>query len=713
MTKKLLLAVVATAMLASAAATSTGHPLHSSTPSPKSKAQGVYQFSKPLYGAAYYSEYTPTDRLDEDIRLMREAGLTVVRVGESTWSLFEPEEGRFEFAWMDRILDKMHAAGIKVILGTPTYSIPAWMAEKHPEVLSQTWDDHQSHYGIRQNMDLLNPDYRRYSERIIRKMMEHFAQHPAIIGYQVDNEVEGRRIGNRDYFEGFRDWIREEFHGDLKELNRRWGLNYWGMNINRWEEFYDRKGVTNPSYKVWWERWDRKVTADFLNWQADIVNEYKRDDQFVMHCFMPYFCNIDQLEAMRQMEYPAINVYYTMQDGQDGQWIGYSCDFMRMVSRSGNFLVTETNAQGTGWSSRDQWPPYDGQLRQNMYAFLAGGANMVEYWHWATLHYGQETYWRGLLGHDGQANRVYREFQKGARELEKVGDRLVNLKKHNRVALLYSHDSKHALDFMPYTNGDQYKDYWVYEALYRQNIECDILSVDKPEMQDFSQYDLLVVPPLYVATDDLLQKISDFVWNGGEVVMLFKSGYTDYDNAVRPVLAPGPLAEACGLTYQEFSSINTLPLKADSEVLKETTGAEPTVSTWMEFLQLTTAQPLATADHKFFGQWPCIAENSFGKGHLIYIGTLPSMGLLQQLVARAADRKAIATKERAYRFPIALRSGVSGKGRNVHYVFNYSYETRSIAWPYAKSRSLLDNQTLRPDATVDIEPWGVVIGEEL
>ena len=664
-------------------------------------------FEKPLYGAAYYSEYTPTDRLDEDIRLMKEAGLTVVRVGESTWSLFEPQDGQFEFAWMDRILDKLHAAGIKVILGTPTYSIPSWMAAEHPEVLSHTIDDKQSYYGIRQNMDLKNPTYLRYCERIIRKMMEHFAQHPAIIGYQVDNEVEARNIDNPDYFEGFREYIKEEFKGDLKELNRRWGLNYWGMNINKWEDFYDRKGVTNPSYKVWWERWNRKVTADFLNWQVDIVNEYRRPDQFVFHCFMPYFCNIDQVEAFRQMEYPAINVYYNMQDQQDGAWIGYSCDFMRPVSKHHNFLITETNAQGTGWSSRDQWPPYDGQLRQNMYAFLSGGANMVEYWHWSTLHYGQETYWRGILGHEGLPNRVYAEFQRGASELDKVGDRLVNIQKQNRVALLFSHDSKHALDFMPYTDRDQYKDFLLYDALYRQNIECDILPIDKPEMQDFSKYDMLVVPSLYVATDELLQKISDFVKNGGEVVMLFKSGYTDFDNAVRPVLAPGPLAEACGFTYQEYSSIQQLPLRPN-----DLGAADNTVSTWMEFLQLTTAQPLATIEHPFFGKWPCITENAYGNGHLIYIGTLPSTEILQKLLARAAERKQILTAERQNTFPIILRSGVNDYGKKIHYIFNYSYEPKTITYPFGNSRSLLDGQSLKTNASITIEPWGVVIGEE-
>lgn len=664
-----------------------------------------FQFEKPLYGAAYYSEYTPTDRLDEDIRLMKQANLSVVRIGESTWSVFEPQNGVFQFEWMDRIIDKLSKAGIKIILGTPTYSIPAWMAHQHPEVLSQTVDGKQSYYGIRQNMDLTNPIYRHYCERIIRKLMERYAKHPAIIGFQVDNEVEARGIDNPGYFEGFRNYIKDSFHANLDSLNARWGLNYWGMNINTWEEFYDRKGVTNPSYKLWWERWNRKVTADFLNWQVDIVNEYKRPDQFVTHCFMPYFCNIDQIEAFRQMDYPAINVYYTMQDGQDGQWIGYACDYMRELCKHKNFLITETNAQGTGWSSRDQWPPYDGQLRQNMYAFLSGGANMVEYWHWSTLHYGQETYWRGLLGHDMTPNRVYAEFSRGAKELEKIGKRLVNSRKHNRVAMLFSHDSKFGLDFMPYTHGDQYKDYMIYEALYRQNIECDIVPCDK--ITDFDKYDMLVIPPLYVASDELLYKIADFVEKGGDVVMFYKSGYCDPDNVVRPMLAPGPLAKACGFTYQEFSSINQLPLKSNELGVEENQ-----ISTWMEFLCPTTAVPLAYADHPFFGKWSCITENAYGKGHLIYVGTVPSQKLLEKLIARAADRQQIASVERKFSFPLILRSVENGYGKKVHYLFNYSMKPVTLDYPYSDSRSLLDEQQLKKGASVVIEPWGVIIGEE-
>ena len=226
------------------------------------------------------------------------------------------------------------------------------------------------------------------------------------------------------------------------------GNELLGNEHQHLEEFYPRDGVTSPSYKNEWERYNRKEVADFLNWQCDLVNEYKRKDQFVTHCFMPDFHNIDQVESFRQMQYPAINVYHDVQDKQDGQRIAYAGDFVRTVADN-NYIVMETNAQGIGWDARTQFPPYDNQLRQNVYAHYASGANMVEYWHWSTLHYGQETYWRGVLGHDLQPNRIYKEFTTTAKELERIGSHIVNLKKKNRAAILYSHDSYHALASCP------------------------------------------------------------------------------------------------------------------------------------------------------------------------------------------------------------------------------------------------------------------------
>jgi beta-galactosidase len=665
-----------------------------------------YLFDRVLYGAAYYHEYMPCERLDEDIRLMKQAGLSVVRVGESTWALFEPQEGVFEFAWMDRILDKMQQAGIRVILGTPTYSIPAWMAHRYPEVLAAHPNGGKAYYGIRQNMDFTHPTYRFFCERIIRKLMEHYAKHPAIIGYQVDNEVEARNVNNYDYFVGFRNYIKDKFNGDLGLLTKEWGMNYWGMNIHTWEEFYPRDGVTNPSYKNEWERYNRQCLADFLNWQCDLVNEYRRPEQFVTHCFMPYFHNIDQTESFRQMQYPAINIYHDVQDDQNGEWIAYSGDYMRTAAK-GNYLVTETNAQATGWNSRDQHPPYDGQLRQNVYAHLASGANMVSYWHWHSLHYGQETYWRGILGQDLQPNRIYNEFSVTAGELDKISHRLVNLRKENQTAILYSHDSYHALRFMPYTNRDHYPAELLHKVLYRQNIEADIIPCDR--WSDFSRYKLLVIPPLYVASDELLNKIDRFVHAGGQVVMLYKSGYCNEHSAVRATLAPGPLRKACGFYYQEYANIPALPLRGNPFGIND---AKP-IGEWYEFLIPETAKPLAYAEHPFYGKWPVITENEYGKGGLTYIGAYPSEELLGKIIRRVAEKADILTPASDYCFPLVFRSGKNQQGKRVHYIFNYSDEEKSVNYPYPAGKELISGAKIEKDREISLKPWAVAVIEEI
>ena len=663
------------------------------------------KFDNVLYGAAYYHEYMPSERLDKDIQMMKECGLNVVRVGESAWGLFEPQEGVFDFKWMDRIVDKMYAAGIKVILGTPTYSIPAWMAEKHPEVLAVYQRGGKAHYGIRQNMDITNPTYLFYSERIIRRLLEHYASHPGIIGYQVDNETLARGINNQDFFVGFRSYIKRKFNNSLDSLNHAWGLNYWGMNIHTWEEFYARDGVTNPSYKLEWERYGRKKVADFLNWQVDIVNEYRRKDQFVTHCFMPFFHEMDQTESMRQMQYPAINIYHDVQDKQDGHFIAYGGDFMRTVSK-GNYLITETNAQGRGWDAKAQYPPYDRQLRQNVYSHLASGANMVEYWHWSTLHYGQEMYWRGVLGHDLVPNRIYKEFATVAGELKKIGQKLVNLRKKNEVAILFSHDSYYGLQFMPYTNRENYTVEMIHQILFNMNIETDIVPCDNDDC-DFSEYKLLIIPPLYVASESLLNKISTFVEQGGKVIMMYKSGYCNEFDAARTEIAPGPLRKVCGFYYQEYSTIGAMKLKENPWGIESNAASE-----FMEFIIPETAQPLAYVEHSFFQKWPVVTKNNYGKGSLVYIATYPSWELLDKIICQETEQAGLRHKE-DYKFPIIVRQGINDQGKRIRYIFNYSASSQPIKYNYSKNGiDLLSKKTVKKDELITIEPWDLLIIEE-
>lgn len=667
-----------------------------------------YHFNDILYGANYYHEYSPTERLDEDIRMMKDAGINFVRLGESTWSLFEPREGEYKLEWMGRILDKMYEANIKVMFGTPTYSVPAWLVHKHPEILLERKDGSKEAYGHRQNMDINNPTYRFYCEKIIRVLMSHYASHPAIIGFQVDNEVEPRGINNRDHFINFRNYVKKKFNGNLDSLNSTWGLSHWGMNINSWEEFYPADGAFHPAYKNEWERHNRIMCEEFLNWQCDIINEYKRKDQFITHDYMTAFYNVDQIAGSRQMQYPGINIYHQVQDNQDGQMIAYAGDFMRNV-KANNYLVLETNAQGTGWGEcLYQKPPYDGQLRQNAYSHLASGANLVSYWPWATLHYGHETYWKGVLGHDQQPNRIYNEVTKVGNELKTIGRKLVNLKKNNKAAILYSHDSFHALTFLPYSRNywDNYQIDKIHRALYTQNIESDIICADNYK-GDFLDYELLVIPSLYIATDELLEKINKFVKEGGHVVMLPKSGYCNENSMVRSELAPGPLRTSAGIHYQEYCNIDNLSLKDDPF----NAGEDNIIKDWYEFIIVDTAEPLAYVDHPFFGKWPAITKNKYGKGTFIYIGTNPSQEILNSIVRKEAEEAGIIYSEFP-KFPIIIRKGTNQYGKEITYILNYSPTENKICIDSLSGRDLITNKSYNKGSEINCEPWGVVIIEK-
>ncbi|MFZ1130728.1 MAG: beta-galactosidase, partial [Terriglobales bacterium] len=276
-----------------------------------------------LYGVAYYTEYMPYERLEKDVQLMRQAGITVVRVGESSWGLWEPEDGRFEYAWMDRVVERMHQAGIRVILGTPTYSIPAWLYKEHPEIVVTRLGGQYLNYGMRQNTDLANPTYRFYCERVIRKILEHYKNNPAIIGYQIDNETSSSGAANPDVQAGFADYLKKQF-GTVDELNKVWGLNYWGQRLNNWSELPPRDGIINPGWKLEWERFSQWLTTDFLAWQARIVNEYKRPDQFITHDFAgPPRPEVNEREIARSVDIAASNPYHGTQDQFDGQGSSY------------------------------------------------------------------------------------------------------------------------------------------------------------------------------------------------------------------------------------------------------------------------------------------------------------------------------------------------------------------------------------------------------
>jgi beta-galactosidase len=660
-----------------------------------------------LYGAAYYSEYMPYERLEQDVNLMQQAGISVVRMGESSWGLWEPEDGRFEYAWMDRVIDRMHNAGIKVILGTPTYSVPAWMYKEHPEIVITRFGGQTITFGYRQNTDLMNSTYRRYCERVIRKLLEHYKDNPTVIGWQIDNETSAGAAANHDVQAGFVNYLQKKFK-TVDDLNKVWLLNYWGQRLNDWSEIPPQEGIINPGWKLEWQRYQQWMTTDFLSWQSSIVNQYKRPDQFITHDLAgPPRSEVNEHDIAGTMDVMAVNPYHGTQDQFDGLGSTMAGDYTRSLKGT-NYLVTETNAQTIGWDSKEQFPPYDGQLRLDVYTHFSSGANMVEYWHWHSIHNGQETYWKGVLSHDLEPTRAYAEVSRTAHELQRFGPEIVDLKQVNKVAILYSSDSSYGIEFMKFSDKVNYRTILdqMYATLYRNNIGLDFIF---PESTNFSDYKVILVPPLYVASDEVLNRLVEYVRGGGHVVMSFKSGFTNEYDSVRWSMAPGPLRKAAGFRYQEFSTL-AKPLALKDDPLKA--GADNKVSEWADMLILEGAQALAYYDHPFFEKYPAITRNHFGSGTLTYEGTALSDALQTKMLLDVLKMAGLTGPDQELPASVRVKHGTNRKAKVIHYYLNYSSGPQTFKYKYKSGKDLLTDSAVPSSQMVTLKPWDLVIIEE-
>jgi len=673
------------------------------------KAQDL-KINKLLYGVAYYDEYMPYDRLEKDVKMMKEAGINVVRIAESTWSTVEPQDGVFDFTHIDRVLDAMHRGGIKVIVGTPTYAVPTWLVKKYPAVLATT-PAGQNRYGMRQNMDITNTDFRFHAERVIRKIMEHVKDHPAIIGYQVDNETKHYNTSGDNVQKLFVQYMKDKYQS-LDVINKAYGLDYWSNRINNWNDFPSMVGTVNASLYSEYAKFHRKLVTDYLAWQAAIVKEYKKPGQFVTQNFdlewrgysygiQP---DVDHFAAAKAMDIAGVDIYHPSQDQLTGIEISLGGDLARSMKSGQNYLVIETEAQGF-----PQWVPYPNQLRLQAFSHVASGANMVAYWHWHSIHNSVETYWKGLLSQDFEPNPTYDEAKTIGKDFERLSQAVVNLKKTNDVAILFSNEAQTPFQWFGYGFGapGNYNDVLrpFYDALYKMNIGIDFVD---PSSTNFEKYKVLVVPVLYAAPDALLQRLNQFVKNGGHIVYTFKSGFSDENVKVRTTPQPGIIGEACGIQYSQFTIPQHVSLKDDPFGV----GKANEVTTWMELITPTTAKVLAYYDHPVWGKYAAITRNTFGKGVATYIGCKTSNEITTKILERVVKDAGLWKDDQQIAFPLITKYGVNQKGKMVHYYFNYSPVPNTIRFPHNTGTELLSNKPVNKGESMAMEPWGVKIVEE-
>lgn len=673
-----------------------------------------------LYGAAYYDEYMPYDRLDKDVEMMKKAGINTVRIAESTWSTCEPQPGVFDFSHVERVMDAMEEAGINVIIGTPTYAVPTWMVKAHPDVLAETVRG-RGIYGARQIMDITHPVYLFYAERVIRELMKLTAHRKCVIGFQLDNETKYYGTAGKNVQEQFVKYIREKFHDDLDALNYEFGLDYWSNRINAWEDFPDVRGTINGSLGAEFEKFQRTLVDKFLGWQADIVNEYRREDQFVTHNLdfewrgysygiQPY---VNHLHASQCLTIAGTDIYHPTQDDLTGVEIAFGGDLIRSLKQD-NYLVIETEAQGF-----PGWTPYKGQLRLQAYSHLASGANSVMYWHWHSIHNACETYWKGILSHDFQENATYREACIIGNEFARLGKHLVNLKKKNEVAVLVSNEALTALNWFriqeqaPGADAKSiyYNDVmrWMYDTLYHMNIECDFIW---PESENLDQYKAIIVPALYAAPDELLIWLNQYVENGGTLIASFKTAFANENVKVSHEVQPHILSNCFGVHYDQFTFPKNVGLTGEV-ILKKTDqkgNAHPAANVFMELLVSEGAEVLASYEHYNWKDYAAITRNHYGKGQAVYIGCMTDEETLKSVYKAVLPEADVEIPE--YHYPIIVRKGLNDLGKTVCYFLNYSGMELEMPYDYKNGIELLENTAVENGTALQMPAWGVKIVEE-
>ena len=661
------------------------------------------RFSGVLFGAAYYAEYQLEATLIRDLNLMRDASFTVIRVGESTWSTWEPEQGVFDLDWLQPVMDAAFERGIGVILGTPTYAIPPWLQRLHPEIAAEVKTGERLSWGARQEMDQSQPAYRFYAERIVRKVIGRYADHPAVIGYQVDNEPGMQLPHNEATFQRFVGWLKGRYES-VDRLNQEWGLVYWSHRLSDWADLWRPDGNLIPQYQLEWRRFQATLSTELIAWQAAVVREYARSDQFVTTCISYSRPQIADDALVAPLDVVAGNPYYKMQDGLDaraevpreqlwwhaGVWALFQWGDRAYSSAETQYLVTETNAQSIDGSWRNH-PPYPGQIKQAAFALLARGGRMVEYWHWHTLHFGAETYWGGVLPHSQRPGRIYREVVQLGAALKAIGPALDEYEPDADVLLLYSTDTKWSFEFHPplarrdgTPDPNAYLE--IFDAYYRGLFEVGaqirvqhvnrFLNLPAPEL--VKRYPVLVAPAVYVADDAVLQHLRDYAAAGGHLVVGIRTGYGDQLARARLAVAPAYLADAAGVHYDEYSNLDEpLPVRSAS-----TFDLEPGAAgrAWIDVLEVDDAEVLITFAKTELGAHAAVTTRRSGQGRVTYVATVPNRALARSLGRWLIPARA--TAEWSAASTVTVSTG-RARGRRLAFVSNWAADEAKVTAPFA------------------------------
>ncbi|WP_348625181.1 beta-galactosidase [Paenibacillus peoriae] len=668
-------------------------------------------------GACYYPEHWDESLWSDDLIRMKELGFSIIRIGEFAWSIFEPEEGKFEFTLFDRFLEQADANGIQVIMGTPTATPPAWLTYKYPEVLNVSMEGVTFQHGQRRHYNYSSPIYLELCARITREMAQHYKDHPAIIGWQIDNELNCEInvfYAEADH-QAFRRWLESKY-GTLEQLNKAWGAVFWNQTYNSWKQVHLTRptvsGSTNPHQALDEKRFISDNTISFAKLQVDILRSVAPNQWVTTN---GVFGHLDRHRMTDQLldffsydSYPQFSTIYPDHGEKpllDRKW-GLSLSNVRGISP--NFCVMEQQSGPGGWVNRMEMPsPRPGQMRLWTYQSIAHGADMILYFRWRTATFGTEMYWHGINDYHNQPNRRVAEAGRVGKELQKVGGRILGKRYVAEVALLRDYDNEWdgELDkwYGPLTKQSELG--W-YKALQYGHIPSDIVTIrpgmESEQLRELANYKVLVYTHPAILRDSTAAMLQKYVENGGILIFGCRTGYKNEFGHCRMQLLPGPAAAMSGVHVEDFTMINgtAAPVSVrfkDQELDFWAPGFNDILN-----VHADTVEVLAEYASSYYEGKPALTVNRVGEGLVYYWGAAFDLALAAELLRQLPVTSPLAGWCQApSTVEVAIRADVQ---EELVFLLNYSGETALIKLS-VETEELLSGSRLT--GTVPLEPYGV------
>lgn len=584
------------------------------------------KLTKMLHGA----DYNPEQWLDypevfeEDLRLMKLANVNVMSIGMFSWAKLEPEEGVFDFSWMDHVIDRLHENGVAVFLSTPSGARPTWMSEKYPEVLRVSANRVRNLHGMRHNHCYTSPIYREKISIINRQLAERYADHPGIVGWHISNEYGGDC--HCDHCQkAFRKWVKNKYQ-TLDKLNHAWWTTFWSHTYTSWSQ------VESPAphgetmvhgQNLDWKRFVTDQTIDFYLHELQPLKE-KNPDIPATANFMVLYDGLNYDKFAQVVDFISWDSYPTWHEAEDERRIAaftaMNHDWFRSMKNGQPFYLMESTPSATNWQDMSKLKKPGMHLLSSIQA-VAHGSNSVQYFQWRKSRGSSEKFHGAVVDHyGGEKTRVFKDVAEVGEVLAELNE-LVTASVKPEVAITFDTENRWAVNDAqgPRNIGIHYERTVLehYQAFWEQGIPVDVISMER----DLSQYKLVIAPMVYMTSEDFGKRVESFVEAGGTFVTTYWSGIVNETDLTYLTGFPGPLRHVLGIWSEEIDGLydhETNYIQFDQNNHLGLAG-EYEVRDLCELIHLEGAEALAYYGKDFYQGRPALTVNQFGKGKAYYM----------------------------------------------------------------------------------------------